>query len=191
MILLIDMSYRRDSLSTMEFVYPLKNIAEEAGFSTKICHRNELSEEAIGNAERIILCGTALRDNFFIPDLGRFSWLREIQKPVLGICAGMQAIAVVFGGRIVQETGIGMHEVKVNIQDPIFGDIEDFTAYEMHSFTVEPPEDFSVIAGSGEHPVVIRHREKEIYGALFHPEVRNDWFIRNFLKYERIERPES
>jgi len=182
MILLIDMSYLRNSLSTMEFVYPVEDIATEEGFSTTICHRTELSEEMITDARKIILCGTALRDNGFLSDLKRFDWLYEIQKPVLGICAGMQAIAIVFGGNIATETEIGMREVKVNLQDPVFGGRKEFMAYEMHSQKVEPPDNFKVIAVSGERPVAIRHRQKKIYGALFHPEVRNNWFVTNFLE---------
>ena len=128
------------------------------------------------------MCGTALMDNDFLMDTEGFHWLKEIRKPVLGICAGMQMIGEVFGGRIVRESGIGMHEVKVEADDRIFGGRKGFTAYEMHSSTVETPNNFSVLAVSDRRPVVIRHIEKEIYGALFHPEVRNDWFVKNFLE---------
>jgi hypothetical protein len=32
------------------------------------------------------------------------------------------------------------------------------------------------------YPEIIRHREKPVYGILFHPEVRNVWIIRNFAR---------
>ncbi len=177
MILIIDMCYEKDSLSNLEFVQPIRRIVEAANKKTKVVHFSELNDRWIGSSEKVIMCGTALKDNEFVYHVDKFQWLKHCQKSVLGICAGMQMITLVFGGKIIKQKEIGMTQIIA--KDDIFGDTM-VSAYEMHGNGVTLPKGFTLIA---ENLTGIQAIKKEnIYGIIFHPEVRNKQLVLNFLK---------
>ncbi|MDK2975305.1 MAG: hypothetical protein PWP08_1676 [Methanofollis sp.] len=181
MILIVDLCWKEDSLSRYEFVSPIEEIVRRAGFPSRTRHFASVQDADLSGAAAVILCGTALMDNFFAEHLERFEWVHECTVPVLGICAGMQAIAAVFGGRIEPNAEIGMTDVDVVGPDAIFSGRERFSAYELHSFAVTPPDSFEVLAVSERCVQVIRHASVPIYGVMFHPEVRNEWVVTQFL----------
>ena len=88
MILIVDLSWKARSLSRDEFVGPVARIVPGAGQEWREVHFSALSSEDIQSASGIILCGTALKDNFFAEKAEEFAWLRDVRVPVLGICAG-------------------------------------------------------------------------------------------------------
>jgi GMP synthase (glutamine-hydrolysing) len=113
----------------------------------------------------------------------RFQWLKETEKPVLGICAGMETIGMVFGARLVKCLEIGMTHIISLKDNPLFS--ADFKAYSLHSYCVETSEEFEVWAKSAKCIQFIKHKTKPIYGALFHPEVRNQELIKRFIELNR------
>ena len=170
MILLISTCQER--LSEKEFVEP---IAEMIG-KCKVKHY--LDVEDVEEYEKIIICGTALKDNQFLE--GDFSWLKETEKPVLGICAGMQVIALTFGAKLIDLQEIGMVGVKVEQKNKLMD--EDFSAYALHNKSIENLNEFNILATSKTTVQSIKHKSKEIHGILFHSEVRNMKIIENFLE---------
>ena len=188
MILLIDLCYRAHSLSRDEFVGPVTCIAARAGREWKETHFSEVTRDALDCATGIILCGTALNDNLFAGKVQEFSWLRDIPVPVLGICAGMQILCLVSGGTLRPGCEIGMTEVRVCAPDPVLPPGPAFQAYELHSFTCEPPREWIATAVSDTGIQAIRHPERPIFGVMFHPEVRNDEVVERFLALCREER---
>ncbi|MCD6127814.1 gamma-glutamyl-gamma-aminobutyrate hydrolase family protein [bacterium] len=180
MILIIDMCYKRESLSKNEFVDPVVDIVS-CKKSYIVKHFLELKEEDIFRAEKIILCGTALKDNEFMNHIEKFYWIRDTEKYILGICAGMEVISLVFGGKLRKETEIGMREINVRIDDPLFEGRKNFSAYELHNYSVDKLDQFLILAESENSIQAIRHREKKIYGLMFHPEVRNKKIISTFV----------
>jgi len=122
------------------------------------------------------LCGTALKDDEFMKHLNEFEWIKNYKKPILGICAGMQLITLIFGGKLVGQEEIGMTQIIT--KDEIFGD-KIISAYALHKDNVEPPEGFRVIAENVKGTQAIR--KDKIYCILFHPEVRNKNLVQNFL----------
>ena len=181
MILVVDLSYRAGSLSLDEFVGPVGHIVRKEGFPTLIRHYTDLSLQNIESATGVIICGTALKDFGYLEGLGRFAWLPSFPCPVLGICAGMQVLVRVHGGNVHPAMGIGMASQQVVTPDPLLEGKDQFEAYELHSLSVTPPSSFMVLAISRSGVQMIRHRERPIYGVMFHPEVRNEWLIRRFL----------
>jgi len=179
MILLIDLT--SDELSSLEFVNPIKRIVESFKEKTEIVHysksEDEENKQKINSAEKIILCGTALKDNKFQDDFEKFNWMKDSKKPILGICAGMQIVGLVHGAKLIQMKEIGMTQIIA--KNDIFQDTM-FSAYEMHGSSVTLPEGFIEIAFNDKGTQAIK--KDKIYGIQFHPEVRNRKLIENFLK---------
>ncbi|MGA3288819.1 MAG: hypothetical protein ABSD42_01080 [Candidatus Bathyarchaeia archaeon] len=181
MILVVDMNWKKESLSFYEFVLPIVTIAETQD-ECIIKHFLEVTNQDLSQCDRVILSGTALKDTATLGQPEKFMWLREIEKPVLGICAGMETIGVVFGMRLIRCLEIGMTQIKLLKENPLF--YEDFKAYSLHGYCIEPSGDFEVWAKSTKCVQFINHKIKPIYGALFHPEVRNPELIKRFILLE-------
>ena len=104
--------------------------------------------------------------------------------PVLGICYGMQAMAVRFGGAVdsAEAREFGMAEVRARGHSELLRGIEDRTGpageglldvWMSHGDRVTaPPEGFRTIASSPNAPIAgIAHPARQLYGLQFHPEV--------------------
>jgi GMP synthase-like glutamine amidotransferase len=181
MIRIIDLCYRKDSLSRYEFVEPIARIVQNSGFEYEISHFSEMDEDAILQADRTILCGTALKDSYYTRNIAEFSWLLHDARPILGICAGMQVLALVSGGSLQECREIGMTGIRKVRNDPLIADKDAFEAYELHRSVVTCPETFRVLAVSSAAIQIIRHSKRPHYGVMFHPEVRNEWVVERFL----------
>jgi GMP synthase (glutamine-hydrolysing) len=179
MILIIDMNWKKDSLGYYEFVLPIASIAKSLDEYT-VKHHLEVTDKELSQCDIVILSGTALKDLATLSRLEKFQWLKETEKPVLGICAGMETIGMVYGMRLTRCLEIGMTLVKVVKENPLFSG--GLKAYSLHSVCVEPSADFEVWAESAKCAQVIKHKMKPIYGVLFHPEVRNPELIKRFLE---------
>lgn len=183
MILLVDLCWRPGSLSAYEFVDPIERIVRAAGREAEIRHYTEVDAALAEAAEAVILCGTALRDNGYAAHPERFAWIRECSRPVLGVCAGMQAIGLAFGGSLADCAEIGMTSVRVVGDETLFPDIAPFEAYTLHNYALDPPSCFEVLAVSDACVQAVRHRHRPVIGVLFHPEVRNPWAVTRFLAH--------
>ncbi|NTV23009.1 MAG: C26 family cysteine hydrolase domain-containing family [Nanoarchaeota archaeon] len=163
-----------ERLSEEEFVKPIVAITKER----KIVHYLELDKVKVD--ELIIICGTALADDEYLKHLGLFRFLKDFKHPVLGICSGMQIIAMVFGGKLARKTEIGMVKVKHSHRDRLLEGIGE--AYCLHNNSILLPPGFIEIAKSEDCIQAIKHKEKPMYGIMFHPEVRNPELLDRFIK---------
>lgn len=185
MILLLDLCYERESLSAYEFVRPIGN-ALGAWARYDVIHFMDITEDEMEKYERAILCGTALKDNAYAERLESFSWIKGWKKPLLGVCAGMQVIASVFGGRIIPQPAIGLEPIEVIEDSPLLGQRREIEGYHLHNYGVTLPEEFRLLAGRRSRVEAFCHRQQPIYGIIFHPEVRNQWILKRFaeLRYQ-------
>jgi GMP synthase (glutamine-hydrolysing) len=179
MILVVDMNWKKDSLGFYEFVLPIVTIAKTQ-HECIIKHFLEVTNQDLNKCDRVILSGTALKDTATLSQLEKFVWLKEKEKPVLGICAGMETIGAVFGMHFIRCLEIGMTQINMLKENPLFS--ADFKAYSLHSYCVEASDDFEVWAKSAKCIQIIKHNIKPIYGVLFHPEVRNTELIKRFIQ---------
>jgi GMP synthase (glutamine-hydrolysing) len=179
MILVVDMNFKKDSLGFYEFVSPIVAIVEELD-ECIVRHYLEVKQEDLGECRKIILSGTALRDNVTLNQPDTFEWIKDCGKPILGICAGMQTIGVVFDARLEKCLKIGMVQVTTLMANPLFS--SSFKAYALHNYSIQPSPEFDVLADSAKSVQAIKHKHKEIYGVLFHPEVRNKEIIHRFIR---------
>ena len=180
MILLVDLAGKPGSLSRDEYVGPVARIVSAAGYAWREIHFSEISSGRITGTDGIILCGTALKDNAFAERVQDLAWLKDTKCPVLGICAGSEALCLAFGGSIRPDEEIGMTEILVTQVDPLLGGPRQFTAYEVHSFACEPPAGWIITAVSEMCVQAFRHPERPVFGVMFHPEVRNDIVVERF-----------
>jgi GMP synthase-like glutamine amidotransferase len=178
MILIVDMNWKKDSLGYYEFVLPIVAIAERLDDYT-IKHYVEVTSEDLNQCGKVILSGTALKDTATLNHPERFQWLKKTEKPVLGICAGMQTIGTVFGATLIKSLEIGMTQITTLKENTLFSG--DYRAYSLHSYCVEPFGDFEAWAKSKKCIQAAKHKHKEIYGVLFHPEVRNKEILQQFI----------
>ncbi len=173
MILIVDMTHK--DLGFYEFVLPICKIVGVLEVY-EVKHYTEV--EKIEH-EKVILSGTALKDNEYLKNMESFEWLKTCSVPVLGICAGMQVIGLVFNSLVISCKEIGMTEVKTVRENPLFS--LTFPAYELHNYGIDPSDDFEVLAVSERCIQGIKHKKRDIYGVLFHPEVRNGDVINRFI----------
>jgi len=181
MILLVGLGFRDSALLREEFVRPVGQVVERSGRSWEYMHYSCLAEDRMAEYDAIILCGTALRDTAYQAETARFSWLNQENVPVLGICAGMQVLSLVFSGSLLPCCEIGMEEVRVLSPHPLLPEGPSFMAYELHGYSCIPPEDWVVLAVSKNCIQVISHPDRPLFGVLFHPEARNEEIIGRFL----------
>ncbi len=117
-------------------------------------------------------------------------WVLEEDAPVLGICYGMQLLALEHGGAVARSNKreYGMAELRLRGKAPLLeGLARSSRVWMSHGDKVETaPEDFRVLGESDNCPVaVMRHRRRSVYGIQFHPEVvhteEGEHWLRNFV----------
>ena len=178
MNLIVDTNYREDSLGLEEFVMPIAQVVGGRD-DYEIRHYSRVDGKVAAGYERVILSGAPLKDNEFIKRIHAFDWLRVFERPVLGICAGMEAIAAIFGSELVRCQEIGMTEIETVSDNPLFSG--NFNAYALHNLAMLPSGEFDVLAKSVNCIQAIKHKSKPTYGVLFHPEVRNTEILDRFM----------
>lgn len=176
MILLISTCFEK--LHELEFVKPIENIVKK---NFRTVHYKDLTKKHLESADKVIICGTSLRDNEFLKEIARFSWIKDFDKPILGICSGMQIIGLVFGAKLKKKTEIGL--IVANFEKNFLGLDGAKQVYALHNNFIDfsKLEDFEVFARSLLCDQAVKHKEKKIYCVLFHPEVRNKEVIEKFL----------
>jgi anthranilate synthase/aminodeoxychorismate synthase-like glutamine amidotransferase len=170
------------------FTYNLVQYLGELGADIEVI-RNDVPGLLERRPERVVVspgpCGPA-EAGASVEAIGRFA---EARVPVLGVCLGLQALAVAFGGRVVR--GEPVHGKTAEIEHDgrtIFAGLESpLVAGRYHSLVVDPelPESLEASARSGEVIMGLRHRTLPAEGVQFHPESvltgEGKRLLRNFL----------
>jgi GMP synthase-like glutamine amidotransferase len=92
----------------------------------------------------------------------------------------MQTISIVFEEPLVACLQIGMIEVSILKENLLFQ--TPFKAYALHNYSVKTSQTFEALAESAKCIQAIKHKQKNIYGVLFHPEVRNQEVLKRFIE---------
>jgi GMP synthase (glutamine-hydrolysing) len=114
--------------------------------------------------------------------------LLELGIPVLGICYGMQLLAVSLGGDVQgAEVGeFGRSELRVGEPGRLFRGLpREQTCWMSHRDTVfSPPPGFTALASSTQSPVAaFESVERALYGIQFHPEVVHTPYGQDVLEH--------
>jgi len=148
-------------------------------------HPCDVSDEFVKNfgANGIILSGS--HASAYEEDTDRAPQaVFELGIPVLGICYGMQTMALQLGGKV--EAGhkreFGYAQVRARGHSSLFRNIQDATNAEGHGLldvwmshgdkVTELPPGFKAIASNETTPIAaFADEERKFYGVQFHPEV--------------------
>jgi GMP synthase (glutamine-hydrolysing) len=173
MILVVDVC--SEKLHYYEFVKPVVDLLESE--EVLVSHYDDLETKDLERCDKVIICGTSLADNKFLDDIEKFKWLKDFDKPVLGICAGFQIFGEVFGGKMGKKLEIGFFREEF-VEDflGLSGEVE---VYHLHNNYVDFPLDWRIYSGVEFAQAV---RKGNFYGVLFHPEVRNKEMILRFIE---------
>lgn len=106
---IISRSGLSDEQHTINIVYSdiVKSIIDNGGIPIGLILSNNY-KELINLCDGIIFQGG---DDFEIYDIDSLKYIYEINKPVLGICLGMQLMGTLFGGKLVD---INNHKKKLS-----------------------------------------------------------------------------
>ncbi len=152
-----------------------RRVRECGVFSELLPHHVAPEEVARRRPKGVILSGgpaSVYADE--APPLNRE--LLELGVPILGICYGMQLLALELGGRVESaEVGeFGRSQLTVGATGRLLaGTPQEQTCWMSHRDTVfAPPPGFAALASSTASPVAaFESLERDIYGIQFHPEV--------------------
>ena len=183
-ILLVDLSRLQEGMHKLEFIDPVRYILNAIHQETEVIHFIDLAGKLEGNdgnrPDSIILCGTALKDNGYQKNLAAFHCLKNFQGEILGICAGMHVLGMLWGGELVKYERIGLHPFHLSSKNRFIHTEDGPDAYHLHNYTVTVPPGFHVLAEDHGLPVAFKHNSRDHYGVLFHPEVRSHEIIERF-----------
>jgi anthranilate synthase component 2 len=181
------------------FTYNVAQYAQELGADILVKRNDEISvadAAALNPSAVLISPGPCTPDKAGITE--ELVRVFAARVPIFGICLGMQAIAEVYGGRIVQAERI-MHgkesEITHTGQGVFEGLPSPFRAIRYHSLVVDRnsiPTVLEVTATADDEEIMgIRHREHDTEGVQFHPESvlteHGIALIGNWLR--RVQRP--
>jgi GMP synthase (glutamine-hydrolysing) len=102
--------------------------------------------------------------------------LLELGVPVLGICFGMQAMAMELGARVDGAAAGEFGRTPLSVREPgrlLAGVLGEQTCWMSHrDHVLDPPPGFTALASSPASPVAaFENVERGLYGIQFHPEV--------------------
>ena len=176
------------------FTYNLVHYVEENhNYGVDVFRNDEITLDEITNYNTIILSpGPGLPSNAGIL-IGLIKEYASTKK-ILGVCLGMQAIAEVFGGTLVNLNTV-FHGVATPIKvidenDLLFKDLpSSFNIGRYHSWVISNndfPEDLKITSLEENGQIMsLKHKDFKLYGVQFHPEsILTDYgkeIIANFL----------
>ncbi len=177
------------------FTYNLvQYFRENIDVQLDIVRNDEINLSEIAFYDKIVISpgpGLPSENGNIIETIRKFSG----QKPILGVCLGLQAIYETFGGRLLNlnqvHHGVSSRVIIIDEKDHVLAGISNpFLAGRYHSWVCDAtdlPSQLIVTAVDEQNQIMAcRHREHPTYGVQFHPESiltpEGKKMIRNFVK---------
>ena len=165
------------------FTYNLVHVVEKIIHAKTDVYRNDkISLEKINEYDKIILSpgpGLPSESGLLLPLIKEYA----SSKSILGVCLGQQAIAEVFGGKLINlkevyhgvATKIKVEPGRTKSENDIFKDLPDeLEVGRYHSWIVADenfPADLEVTATDESGFIMgLRHKTFDVQGVQFHPE---------------------
>lgn len=165
------------------FTYNLVHMVERITNEKTDVYRNDrISLESISEYDKIILSpgpGLPCESGLLLPLIKKFA----PSKSIMGVCLGQQAIAEVFGGKLINlknvyhgvASKIMVDERRTKMQNDVFKDLpSELDAGRYHSWVVDNedfPDDLEITARDENGLIMgLRHKTFDVQGVQFHPE---------------------
>lgn len=165
------------------FTYNLVHIVEKIIHGKVDVHRNdEISLEKVKEYDKIILSpgpGLPSESGLLMPLIKEYA----PSKSILGVCLGQQAIAVSFGGNLVNlknvyhgvATKIKINKKRTSSENDVFKSLPpEIEAGRYHSWIVNKEGFPAVLEITAEDDdgliMALRHKTLDVQGVQFHPE---------------------
>lgn len=160
------------------FTYNLVHLLHECGQEAVVWRNDKFELEDLEAFDHILLSpgpGIPAEAGLLMEVIRRYSLSRKI----LGICLGMQAIAEVFGGQLLNLSkpvhGTATPVRILDTGEALFSGLPaEFLVGRYHSWAVEPkglPIELQVTAVDTDGTIMaLSHRELAVKGVQFHPE---------------------
>ena len=166
-----------------------KAVKKAGGHTIRVCCARDLHK-----VDKVILPGVGSFSST-IEELGAMSLISELRnfdRPLLGICVGMQVLAKIgFEGGVNDGLGVidgevckiitlplvphvGFSKINVMGENETLKDLQDEEFYYMHSYEVINYQHVSAISHYKSHDLVAAVKNKNFYGVQFHPEKSRD-----------------
>ena len=146
------------------------------GAELVVKRNDEINLNEISEFDKIVLSpGPGLPDE----SVGMMEVIKEFHatKPILGVCLGMQALAIYFGDKLYNQEKV-QHGVQVTChkleESLLLKSInENFNVGLYHSWAIECANNSPfLITSKSENDVIMsfEHKQFQLYGVQFHPE---------------------
>lgn len=125
-------------------------------------------------------CNSRWDDVYFDVFEGEFDLIKTANIPILGICAGLQLMAMAYNGSARRcdfgKEERGFTDITINTQSALTAGMNSVYAFEYHYCMVpELPEGFECLMSSRKTPIQAMKRIGEHkYGVQFHPELDHE-----------------
>ena len=167
-------------------IYSVKKAIEKAGGDTLVIN----SPSDFDLVDKIVIPGVgSFKDAMQeLKNDGFIDLLKEFNRPILGICLGMQILAEL-GFEFGKTNGLGMinaevkpmlceakiphmgfNKIQVVKTNPVMKGIELEEFYFMHSYEVINYTNIAALTNYGNHSFVSAINKDKLYGVQFHPE---------------------
>lgn len=173
-----------------EFTRPIEKIIARVGSTSISIDYGECTKFNFNNFDGVILTGSPQGDDIVEHHLPYFQWIKQFNKPILGICAGHHVTGFMYGSEILRskEPETGDFEIEIIKDDLLFkGTAKLFKVKQMHNDSITLPKDFELLATSKNcKNQLMKHNQKPLYTCQFHPEFYNHKLIENFITICKI-----
>lgn len=118
-------------------------------------------------------------------DLDALKYIHEIDKPVLGICLGMQLMGTFLGGSLEEiENHLNVeHEVIINRHSKLYDNNTITKVNSRHKFAIKNLEDYAIAHDLDGNIEAIEDKTKKFFvGVQWHPEDIDDKTFECFIK---------
>ncbi|QIA09376.1 type 1 glutamine amidotransferase [Draconibacterium halophilum] len=168
-----------------EFAEPIEQLISDTGSTSTFIEYAACAKTNLNEFDGIILTGSPQGDDIVEHHAPYFSWIKDFENPVLGICAGHHVTGYLYGSELLRskEPESGDFEVEIVKAHPLFKGISNkFIVKQMHNDSITLPADFELLITSTTcKNQLMKHKNKPLFTSQFHPEFYNHQLIRNFI----------
>ncbi|MGM5481721.1 MAG: diphthine--ammonia ligase [Nanobdellota archaeon] len=165
-----------------EFIRPITEAMKENYISYEIVPLASVTSEAL-KGKKVIMSGTALKDNKFMECETQAQTIVESGKPVLGICAGMELILKTQDVELERISKIGPVKVSSVKNHDLVAGLDGTSPYFIHNLGVSTNKNTPLIQllVTEEAMALVKLKDKPVYGVQFHPELGDKSLILKFV----------